>query len=103
MLMLMLVQVKLVILHALEQNSDALLRHLCLECSLLTWIADAPAEVVLPRPEASSEVRSPRQAWLSPQDKILQVAYFHHSCGSPKLIKCCSFQMPAQQQSGNPG
>ena len=57
-----LVQVKLMILHALEQNSDALLRHLCRECSLLTWIADAPAEVVLPRSEADSEGRSPRQA-----------------------------------------
>ena len=41
-------QVKLVVLHALEQSSDALLRHLCLECKLLDWLAGAPAEVTLP-------------------------------------------------------
>ena len=53
-------QVKLVVLHALEQNSDALLRHLCLDCGLLTWIAAAPAEVELPQAAGELGRSSPR-------------------------------------------
>ena len=53
-------QVKLVVMHALEQNSDALLRHLCLDCDLLTWIAAAPVEVKLPQPDGALARSSPR-------------------------------------------